>query len=382
MGWERRALLDQETQGSDSATRRKSLPRSGLLSGIELRVSCTNGATNGTEFILDALDKVEVVADGSNVLFSLEGPELFAWAQVNLRRMPPMVWTEALSVAQHLTLPVLFGRYLGDPEFSLDLSAYRDVELRVTFSPTIAATAFTTATFVIHAVMVISDDVSPPGPRQGWLRLTQVYAFTSVASGEEVIELARLNPYWDILVYAREAGIVDGTDITIVEVRANDKRMIPFTGRWDDIQRANQMDLDLDPTIYMQALRTAADTLAVRTGRVLAATVAARFTYAADTDFPLYTVRSIAGDVITIDGQLNEGSGTWAGVDPDTTDRTLDVMARGMGIGNAVLLPFATRHGHPDFALPAPSYSRLQLALTNGGAGAAVKVSTRELVLS
>lgn len=380
MGWERRALLDQETQGSDAATRRKSLPRSGLLSGIELRVSCTNGATAGIEFILDALDKVEVVADGSNVLFSLEGVELFAWAQAHLRQMPPMVWTEKISTAQHLMLPVLFGRYLGDPEFSLDLAAHRDVELRVTFSPTIHAEKFATGTFVIHAVMVISDDVSPPGPRRGWLRTTQIRSFTSAASGDESIELARLNPLWDILVYAREAGIAEGVDITVAEVQLNDKRIIPFTGRWDDIQRMNQAELGLDPTIYMDALRTAADVLAVRTGRVLAARLDARFTFAADTDFPIYTIRSIAGDQITIDGQLNEGSGTWAGVDPDTTDRTLDVIARGLGIANAILIPFATRHGNPDFALQAPGYSKVDLVLSQGGADAAVKVSTRELV--
>ncbi len=379
MGWERRLLLDQETQSSDSATRRITLPRSGLLSGLELRTRITNGSTAGEESVMEAIDRVEVVADGSDYLFSLEGTELYRWAWFWLRRVPPQSRTEAASAVQELLLPILFGRYMGDPRYSLDLSRYRDVELRVQYSPTIAATSFATGTTQFHIPMLLSDDGAPPGPREGFLRTTQVYAFTSVASGDEIIELARAYPYWDLMVYCREAGIDDGTDITVAEVRANDRRLIPYTGRWDDIQAANEIELDIDPEVVVYALRADGGAVNMFTGRIRDAQTTCLFDYTADTDWPSVGVDSVAGDQVTCGVQLNEGSGTWAGVDPDTTRRPIYLSAKGLGVGNAILLPFATRLGS-EFALPAPDYSRLQLVLTNGGAGGAVRVSTRELV--
>jgi hypothetical protein len=381
MGWERRILVDQETQASDSATRRYTLPRAGLLSGLDLRTRITNGSTAGEEAVVDALDRIEVVADGHDYLVSLEGVELYRWAWFNLRRCPSQHRNEAANGVQELLLPILFGRYMGDPEFALDLGAYRDVELRVTYSPTIAATSFATGTVQFHCPMIISDDGVGIGNRRGWLRTVQVYAFTSAASGEELIEMARLYPYWDIMVYAREAAIDDGTDITQVEVRANDRRVIPFTGRWDDIQAANEIELGIDPRVKVTALRADGGAVDMLTGRIRDAQVSGVFDYTADTDWPSFGLDTIAGDRVTCGVQLNEGSGTWAGVDPDTTRRAIYITAAGLGVGNAVLLPFATRLG-PEFVLDAPNFSRLQLALTQGGADAAVRVSTREMVLA
>jgi hypothetical protein len=380
MGWERRILVDQETQASDAATRRIALPRTGLLSGLEVRVRITNGSTAGEESVMEAIDRIEVVADGSNVLFSLEGTELMRWAWFILGRCPAQFRNEALSTVQELTLPVHFGRYMCDPEFSLDLSQYRDVELRIQYSPTIAATSFATGTTQLHIPMYISDDVSPPGPRRGWLRTTQVYAFVSAASGETIIELPRAYPYWDIMVYCRESGIEDGVDITQAELRANDKRLIPFTGRWDDIQAENEVLLNMDNYLKVYALRANAATVSMFTGRIRDVNVELVWTETANLDFPIFHPASIAGDVITLNGFIVEGSATYAGTTLDTTRRPLYIGARGLGVGNAILLPFATVRGNPDFVLPAPSYSRLQLALTNGGADGAVRVSTRELV--
>jgi len=379
MSWERRLLLNAETQVSDSATRRIALPRKGALSALMLRTRITNGATAGEEHIVDAIDKVEVVADGSNVLFSLEGVELLRWAWYWLKRFPPQSWNEGLSVVQELNLPIFFGRYLGDPMFYLDLGQYRDVELRIQYSPTIAATSFATGTTQFHIPFWVDDSGSPPGPRLGFLRTTQVKAFTSVASGDDITELSRLYKYWDLMVYCREAAIADGVDITTVEVRVDDKRIIPFTGIWDDIQAENQQMFDIDPLVKVTALRANAATIGMLCGRILEAKVKERFTYVAATDFPMHTIASVAGDVITVAGQLVEGSATYAAVALDTTRRTLDVQAHGLGIGNAIVIPFAL-NGNPDLALDPTQMARLQLALTNGAAGGAVKISTRELV--
>jgi hypothetical protein len=211
MPFERSILVDQEVQTLDSATRRIELPEDGYLSAIALEVSIQNGATAGEEPVVDAIDRVEVIADGSQSLFSLEGFELHRWNWFWQRKEPAGERNEAASTQrQSLTLIIPFGRFVGDTLYALPLGAFRNVELRIQYSPTIAATGFTTATTRFHAVMYWAPADQAPGNRVGWLRTTQIDSFTSAASGERVTELPQANPLWDLMVYAREAAIADG----------------------------------------------------------------------------------------------------------------------------------------------------------------------------
>lgn len=379
MGFERQLLLDQETQASDAATRRIPLPAEGGLSGLELRTRITNGSTAGEESIMEALDTIEVVADGSNVLFALEAAELARLNWFVDGRFPPSCRNEAADGVQELTLPILFGRFLGDPEFYLDLAQYRRVELRIEYSPTIAVTSFAAGTTEFHIPMWISPPDAMPGPRRGWLRTTQVYNFLSVLAGQERIELARLHPYYDIMVYAREAGIDDGVDITVAEIQINDRRFTPFIGRWDDIQNENERMFGIDPSVIVHANRADDAAISMFTGRIRDARVEVVQDLAAAADFTLVNVASVAGDQITLHAFQVEGSSTYADTILQVTRQELYVTAKGVGVGNAILIPFALR-GNPDLALPAPDFSKVELVLTNGAAGADVRVATREIV--
>jgi len=379
MTWTRRLLLNEEVQSSDSATRRVPLPRAGALSGLELRTEITNGATAGEERVFEALDRVEVVADGSNVLFSLEGIELYRWAHFWLKREPPHINTEAAGAVQQLTLPVFFGRWLGDPEFYLDLASYRDVELRIQYSPTIAATGFATGTTQFHVPYLIDDSPSPPGPRLGFLRTTQIKAFTSAASGEDITELARLYKYFDIMVYCREVGIADNVDITQVELRANDRQIIPFIGLWDDIQNMNEKVLGVDGTHRGIWLRGDTATPVTHTGRIIDLSMVPVFTMSDVAGRIDVLPGAIAGDQVTVSHSTLADAATETHVTVSATRREIRWRARGIGVGNAVLIPFAL-NGNPAFALDAPSFARLQLVLTQGGAGGEVRISTREWV--
>jgi len=381
MGFERRNLLDQEAQLSDAATRRVPLPRLGALSGIELRTRITNGATSGLERVFTALDRIEVVADGSNVLFSLEGFELYRWAHHFYGKEPPHIWTEAAGGVQALTLPIPFGRFLGDPEFWLPLSNFRDVELRIQYSPTIAATGFVTATTEFHAQLLIDDNQNPPGPHLGYLRTTQVNAFTSLAAGDTIIELARMYPYWDLHVYAREAAIADGVDITRAQVWVNDTARIPFDGRWDDIQALNEHLQGVDGVHDGLVLVGDADTVALHTGRILSIALEPVFVQSDANGVILVNVGSVAGDVVTISYADLADAAAATHFTASAADRAVYFRAAGLGVGNSILIPFAERN-NPDLALPSADLGRLQLVLTNGGADGVVRVSTRELVVA
>jgi hypothetical protein len=378
MTFERRLLLDQETQSSDAATRRVSLPRSGLLSGLTLRTRITNGATSGLEKIFTAIDRVEVVADGSNVLFSMTGAALYRWGHFVYKVEPPHRQDQQASVVQELTLPILFGRYFGDAAFGLNLARYRDVELRVQYSPTIAATEFVTGTTQFHVIMVLDDDQSVVGGALGFLRTTETFAFTTAASGEQVIELARMYPYWDIMVFCREVTIDDGVDITIAEVRVDDRAYIPATGRWDDWQAYNEKEMGIDPRHSGIMLRGDTETFDTHTGRIWMALIGIIGTQSDANGIFSAMIASIAGDRLTMSVSDTADAAASTHFTAAAADRAIHWEAKGLGVGNAILIPFA--YDNPDLALPSRDRARVQLALTNGGAGGTCEVVTRELV--
>ena len=86
------------------------------------------------------------------------------------------------------------------------------------------------------------------------------------------------------------------------------------------------------------------------------------------------TADRIALSIVEVDEDATQGASAVA-----TALYPVHWQASGIGIGNAVLVPLSSPG---DIANPydAPSKSKVQLALTQGGAGAAVRVSTQELV--
>jgi hypothetical protein len=378
--WERRPIIDQRALGSDAATEMIDLPKRGALSGLDVRLAWTNGATGGAgEDIIDAVDRIEVIANGADVLYSLEGIEVAKWAHHINRRPVVQNRDDRNGVVQFAILPVRFGRKLGDRELWLNLGQYTNLELRVQYSPTISAGAFATGTGVLDVIgHIYRGEELPPGGR-GFLRTTQINAFTSAAAGEEIIRLARRYPYAAILVYAFEAAIADGVDITRVALEGNSGRHIIFDGRWVDVQETVAQMLGIESREHFYAQRADNETIETRLGRIIAAELQVEQDLAAAADFTLANVASIAGGQITTHAFIVEGSATYAATILQTTDQDIHVMASGHGVGNAVLIPFAVDSDLAG-ALPAPEFAELELVLTQGAAGAAVRVSTQEIV--
>lgn len=380
MTLERRYLLNREVQSSDSATRIVQLPRNGWLSGIGLRVEITNGATSGTERIRDAIDRVEVLANGSEVLFSLEGVELERWQYVFTGRRAVQVLTMAVSGVQELFLQIPFGRKIGDKELCLDLAQFQSVELRVQFSPTISATTFTTGTTTISAILYLWRAGSPEVRRRGYIRTSQFRAFTSAASGEDVTELPRRFPLLDVFVHAREAAIADGVDITLAEIREDDGLVIPYTGRWRDIQFENHVLLGLEAKEWGIALRTDDETIDTLVSRIAAHRLSVtENSTATDSVVPIVTTASIAADRITLSVIEVDEDATQAASALATALYTIAWSAEGEGIGNAIYIPLWDMETL-ESAYPAPSKAKVTLALTQAGADATVRASVRELV--
>jgi len=380
MPWRQiRYLLDAEVQSSDDATKIVKLPLSNVLHSLFVKVACTTGATSGQDIdIDDVVDKIEVIANGSEVLFSMTPAEIRRWALIEYGTPIPEKVDESASATMWAVYPILFGFEEWDPNFWLPCARFTDLELRIKYSPSISATAWTTGTTTITVIAFMTMGGNP-GAYQGTLRHTTIYDFTTAASGDEVIDLPRRLLYSKLLVYCYEAGIEDGVDITDIKFSLNNDQLIPLNLDWDDLSDLNQMMLSLYPKRTMKLYRADTDVVHTKLARIASVQLC-----------PLVaeksaTVSAIAGDAVTL--KLNDqatqavnegGTATYTIHADETTDRNILLLAEGRGIPHAVLIDFLMLNGGQFF--DPTKYDMVQLILTQGGAGGDAKVSLQEVL--
>ena len=111
------------------------LPDTGLITGIELRMSMKNAAgiaNVDNPDLIDHITKIEVVANGDDIRYSLSGREAKAMAYWNDGVIPPRRHTNFPNETTRECIFIEFGRYWEDSEFLFDLGKFDSVELQVT----------------------------------------------------------------------------------------------------------------------------------------------------------------------------------------------------------------------------------------------------------
>ena len=119
---------------SNAATWKEQLPESGLLSAIRLEMYTVNAANiNQTERarLADRITKIEVTNGADKTMFSLRGQQVKALDFYELGFVPFEKAILRATNYQRTDFIIPFGRYLNDPEYMLDLSAWDSVYLEV-----------------------------------------------------------------------------------------------------------------------------------------------------------------------------------------------------------------------------------------------------------
>lgn len=372
--------VNDEVQSSDAATWTYRLPKEGALHTIMLGAACTNGATGGRAVsIFDVVDTIEVVADGSKVLYSLTPREIEKRYETEHGHALNVVQSEAAAAVQRAVFPIMFGRKLYDAPMFLPLSRYNDVQLRVTYSPTIAADGgFATGTTTFDVQLIITPQAELPS-YLGTLITKTIKAFTSAASGDDATKLSLLNRIRNIGIYAYEANVSDLTDITRVLLRANAGDQILFDA---DILQFYQLNRELFGAEIVHTARLFAqdnDTFDTRIGNIAVwdISIALAMSDANDT-FSLVNIDAYTGDRVVIglqDADITAGAETFA---TRATDTELYITTRSFGPSYFGLIPFMYVDA-PEGYLNTLAYSELEVVLTQGGAGADTRISTQEL---
>lgn len=381
MPFMRRVIQSPTSEASNAQTKVVKLPRSGALSGLMLRASMTNGATSGRAVkMLDVIDTVEVVADGSKPIISLNSDELLRWQRYWTKSFNHLVVTEAAAGVQRWFMPLLFGRYLGDPQYWLPLSNFSDLELRVAYSPTIAAdSGFATGTFELEVMGWIQDS-GTPSQFSGFFRTLNKYNNSTAASGDLQIELPRGKPYRAVMVYAHESGVAMHTDLSRVQLILNDGAITYLDALTFDLVRENHYMLGLKPEYQGQHLSQGAETMETLLDYIEGVVITeGAVATIGTTETPHTFITTLTGGLITPQGVLKDGDATQGADIAENADHAKYVFAKGIGLGKAVVIDFEDyiNQGTP---WNSEQFSKINLILTQAGADAQLRVSLSELV--
>jgi hypothetical protein len=378
-------LADREVQTSDASVKKYDLPTKGSLSWIRLVIRASNGATsNHDNWIPEAINKIQVVANGDQVVWSLTGEEAFRHGWLKLGKPPYNLFSEVAGAVQECEFPILFGRYENDPLYGIDLAKYKSLQLVIDYALTnggaIAATTYATGTFEISAIM----GITPPdrlASFRGFIGTREIQNYTSLASSDSITKLPGNFPMTAFCLYAKEEGVAPTANVTHLWLQLDSGQKKPIYGRYDFFLAAQIDKLGYQPITY----------------HLLASTT--------DTKHPMmYPIRTVNFNTLGIDWATGATNGV---VNLNNCSLSVDtVTLQGMKItydkGGVVSSAIAVTahetcqmvvHGHPgnmlridlgdpesfDGALLPGEQDTGAIGFTNGNAGAYVGIIVEEL---
>lgn len=215
------------------------------ITAVRLNFYGKNGATHCKDNRLnDVVTKIELV-DGSDQLLSLTLKEAQALQFRRTGKMPYMRPGEKNDGEQEESTLLMFGRYLWDPEYYLDLKKFRNPQLKITTN--IAAIAAAGAEGFLSNYLKLTIDllVIEEGAEaaKGFMMAKNVRGFTSGTSGDEPTDLPRDYPYVGLLVRAYVAGNDVNENITKLKIDCDTGKFIPIDKFTKDIYKAEEEDL-------------------------------------------------------------------------------------------------------------------------------------------
>lgn len=373
-----RTILPATTLSSDSQTYPVKLPLSNYLHTLYVTCKMTNGATSARNLDMsDVVDEVKVVANGSEIIYSLTPAEIKRWCLWMTGKNLIEVRNERASAVQSVVFPIYFGRGDVDPDYYLPCARFTDLELKVTYSPEIDAAKFATGTFSI-AVHGQYSMGQPLGEYRGSLVTKGVKNFTTAASGDEQTLLPRGNLLRQLMVYCYEAGIEDGVDVSNVKLDLNNGERVLFDIAWNDLNNINTQNNWVFHEEHIFAFASNDDTIISDVARILNTQVMHQTTSDATGDeYFDARVDGIAGDTLTLDVKELDITAGAETITAYTTDANILVYVRGLGLSHAVVLDLA-KNGESQI-LNTSEADQVQLTLTQGGADGACRISAQEV---
>lgn len=354
----RQHVIADETTLTDAQTKEFDIAIKDPISALTVLYEATNGATSCVDKELhDDVSKIEVV-DGSDVLFSLPMIEAQALNAFHGLGLGSQILTEAAAGVQKEIAHILFGRYLGDPDYYLLKSKFSNPQLRTTHALTISGTAgFATGTGKVTVIAHILEEGAPPP--KGFMMAKQISAFTAATSGDEPTKLPIDYPYRLLLVKALLSTYRADEVLSNLKLSIDSDKLIPFNMRTRHLAYLNARDFGL-VTQLRRLLRADAATVETDVFDVKVALANAL------ADLHLASVDALDAEQATIQLIVVAVTPTIA---KQTTITAIDLKVEGYQPHACLVYPFG-RLNEPADWLDSKKYDEIKLLSSQAAAGA------------
>jgi len=234
--WQWHYLSEDFTESAtDNSTIRLKLPERDQISVIDIELRAPNVSGNYDNRVIDIPTKIEVIADGSAVLYSC-CPETAAFLHYcMIRSLPTMLHTNYPAWIEHYRVKICFGRFERDPDYMLDTSVYDNVYLEIPWALDIVH--FTTHMFA-HTIRYLRP-IQKLAPK-GFLRSRDIeYGTHTFVAGHYYVDLPLTYPWYMLgcRIYNLDHDMV--TDIPHIKLDIDDGRFVLVDEDTDDIIRDN-----------------------------------------------------------------------------------------------------------------------------------------------
>lgn len=229
----------------DVGTKIIDLRTSDPISAIRINFRGTNGTSYCKDNRLDdVITKIELV-DGSDQLLSLTLKEAQALEFRRMGRMPRYRPSEGASAVSDMSCLLLFGRHMWDPEYYMDLTRFRNPQLKITTNiaavAALGVTAFATGTLKATIDLLVMEEGAQPA--RGFMMAKNIYGFTSATSGDEHIDMPMDYPYVGLMLRAYTLGNDVDENISRLKINCDAGKFVPIDKKVIDLYRQEQDDL-------------------------------------------------------------------------------------------------------------------------------------------
>jgi len=249
-------LEDLKVLSARTGTYIVNLPETGWLVALIARLTVENEGSD-SRFLHphDGVTKLEVVADGGEVIKSFDGRLCKGINHLDGIKFPRDQIVQGNAMIQEETFYLLFGGHLLDTEWGLDLGKHTNPQFKITWDGTItsventqATVAWDSANFPKLSLICVFLEGAPGSPR-GFVR-TQYTTYTPAASATKEVEIPRGRPLRRIVLRNFYAASNEEDVFNRVKLDINRGGYTPYNLRYDDL-------IALNAAIYGQAEYTA-----------------------------------------------------------------------------------------------------------------------------
>ena len=200
------------------------------VSQFHICYECTGvGSGTPTGHAAKCLTKIELV-DGSDVLFSLSGPETQALDFYHRKIEPANLNVYLNGMNAEMVFNVNFGRFLNDPRLAFDPRKFSNPQLKITIDRNAGGMASVAGAITVLAKIFDGKAVDP----EGFLMTKEVKNYGMGSASHEYTDLPTDYPYRKLLIACLTAGVGPEYLIDTLKLSEDNDRKIPFEmNMWD-----------------------------------------------------------------------------------------------------------------------------------------------------